>query len=169
MVRANRRIKKDARSGFFVAVLYAVLNPEERLLSFSNAGQTQPIHYSARTREVALLEGLGDSFPLGILDTADYQETEFPLEPGDKVIFYTDGVVEAMNKKQEIFGFERFQEVVRNAGGLPADALLQEIAAQVAAFVKDAPQHDDLTVIVVAVDEDRAEKQEEHHEPDKEK
>ena len=153
MIRANRRIKKDARSGMFVAVLYAVLNPKERVVSFSNAGQTQPIHYSARTGEVALLEGVGDNFPLGILDNADYQEAEYPLEAGDKVIFYTDGVVEAMNKKEEIFGFERFQEVVQNSGSLSADALLQEIAAQVAAFVKGAPQHDDLTIIVVSVEQ----------------
>ena len=152
MIRANRRIKEDARSGMFVALLYAVLDPKERILSFSNAGQTQPIHYSARTGEVALLEGVGDNFPLGILDNADYQETEYPLEAGDKVIFYTDGVVEAMNKKEEIFGFERFQEVVKNSGTLPADNLLQEIAAHVATFVKGAPQHDDLTIIVVSVE-----------------
>lgn len=67
----------------------------------------------------------------------------------------------------EIFGFERFQEVVRDSGALPAEALLQEIAAQVAAFVKGAPQQDGLTVIEVAVEKDVCEKQEAHPEAEK--
>jgi hypothetical protein len=67
----------------------------------------------------------------------------------------------------EIFGFERFQDAVRNSGALSADLLLEEIAAQVAPLVKGAPQHDDLTVIVVAVDKNAGEKQEEHPETEK--
>jgi len=67
----------------------------------------------------------------------------------------------------EIFGFKRFQDAVRNSLVLPADALRKEIAAQVAPLVKVAPQHDDLTVIVVAVDKNAGEKQEEHPEAEK--
>jgi serine phosphatase RsbU (regulator of sigma subunit)/CHASE2 domain-containing sensor protein len=152
MVRANRRIKKDAKSGMFVALLYAILDPKERVLLLCNAGQTQPLHFSAGTGEVTLVETKGDNFPLGILEEADYQETQFSLAPGDKMIFYTDGVVEAMNKKEELYGFERFQEVVKNAGTMPADELLEEISGKVSAFVGRASQHDDLTVIVVGVE-----------------
>jgi hypothetical protein len=67
----------------------------------------------------------------------------------------------------EIFGFERFQEVVRDSGALTADVLLEETAAQVAAFVKGVPPHDNLTVIVVAVDKNAGEKQEAHPEAEK--
>ena len=69
----------------------------------------------------------------------------------------------------EIFGFERFQDAVRNSGALSADVLLEEIAVQVAAFVKGVPQHDNLAVIVVAVDKNAGEKQEKHPEPEKRK
>ncbi len=152
MVRANRRIKQDARSGMFVALLYAILDPKERALLLCNAGQTQPIYLARKTGEAILLETQGDTFPLGILDGADYQETALQLEPGDKVVFYTDGIVEAMNKKDEIFGFERLQDVVARAGKGSADELLEGIMNQLDKFVGVAPQHDDLTLIVVNVE-----------------
>jgi serine phosphatase RsbU (regulator of sigma subunit) len=149
MVRANRRTKKDIKPGMFVALLYAVLDAKDRTLSLCSAGQTQPIHWSSTANDSKLIETLGDNFPLGILDDADYQETRLHLEPGDKVVLYTDGIVEAMNEKEEIFGFERLLETVQEAYSLNANALLKKILDKVDAFAGEAAQHDDLTVIVV--------------------
>jgi sigma-B regulation protein RsbU (phosphoserine phosphatase) len=153
MTRANRRIKKDITSGMFVALLYAVLDGEERILSLCSAGQTQPIYLSAKTGEAKLVETVGDNFPLGILEEADYQETRLELSPEDKVVFYTDGIVEAMNEKEEIFGFERLLKVVQGTSAMDAEALLKEILDRVNTFVGGAAQHDDLTVISVSVEE----------------
>ena len=153
MTRANKRIKKDIKSGMFVALLYAVLDAKERTLSLCSAGQTQPIHLSAKTGEASLVETKGDTFPLGILDEVEYQETRLQLAPNDKVIFYTDGIVEAMNKQEEMFGFERLLEVVKRTRSLSADSLLKEIIDRVNEFAGGAAQHDDLTVIVVSVEE----------------
>jgi len=153
MIRANRRLKKDVKTGMFVALLYAVIDAGEQTLTLCNAGQTQPIQLSAKAEEAHLLETEGDTFPLGILEEADYEETRRQLEPGDKVIFYTDGIVEAMNEEEEMFGFERLLEVVQGARSMDADTLLNEILAKVDEFVGDAPQHDDLTVIIVGVEE----------------
>jgi serine phosphatase RsbU (regulator of sigma subunit) len=151
MIRANRRIKKDIKSGMFVALLYAILNTRDRSLSLCSAGQTQPIHCSARTGEVHLVETRGDTFPLGILEDVQYEETRFQLQPGDKIIFYTDGIVEAMNMQEEMFGFDRLMAVVQNSTAMSADALLQEINDRVNEFVGGFAQHDDLTVIVINV------------------
>jgi sigma-B regulation protein RsbU (phosphoserine phosphatase) len=151
MTRANKRIKKDIKSGMFVALLYAILDTRERSLSLCSAGQTQPIHLSARTGEVHLVETKGDTFPLGILEDVQYEETRFQLQPGDKIIFYTDGIVEAMNTQEEMFGFDRLLEVVQNSASMSADALLQEINDRVNEFVDGFAQHDDLTVIVINV------------------
>jgi serine phosphatase RsbU (regulator of sigma subunit) len=153
MIRANRRIKKDITSGMFVALLYAVLDGKERVVSLCSAGQTQPIYSSLKTDEAVLVETKGDNFPLGILDEADYKETQLQLEAGDKVVFYTDGIVEAMNKQEEMFGFDRLLEVVKGARSLSADSLLKEIIDRVNEFAGDVAQHDDLTVIVVSVEE----------------
>jgi sigma-B regulation protein RsbU (phosphoserine phosphatase) len=153
MDRANRRTKKDIKSGMFVALLYAVLDSRERMLSLCSAGQTQPLHYSAQKGKAVLVETEGDTFPLGILDEADYKETRVQLGPGDKIVFYTDGIVEAMNKEQEIFGFERLQKLVEESQTMNAATLLKEIMDRVNQFVGEAPQHDDLTAIVVTVNE----------------
>ena len=153
MVRANRRSKKDMASGMFIALLYAFLNAKDNTVRLCSAGQTQPIHLSAKTGEANLVETIGDNFPLGILEEVDYQETRLQVEPGDRIIFYTDGIVEAMNEREEIFGFERLLDVVKGAGSMGADSLLKEILDKVNEFAGSAAQHDDLTVIVVSVEE----------------
>ena len=68
MIRVNRRTKKDIKSWMFVALLYVVLNAEERTLSMCSAGQMQPIHWSSETSETKLVETRGDTFPLRILE-----------------------------------------------------------------------------------------------------
>ena len=150
MIRANRRLKKDVKTGMFVALLFAVLNSENRTLTLCSAGQTQPIHLSAKTGEAKLVGTEGDTFTLGVLEEVDYQETQLELTPSDKVVLYTDGIVEAMNEKDEMFGFERLLEVVQEAKSMTADSLLKEMMVRVNEFVGDAAQHDDLTVIVIS-------------------
>ena len=158
MTRANSRTKKDIKSGMFVALLYAVLDAKDRVLTLCSAGQTQPVHFSSEIGEANLVQTEGDTFPLGILESAEYQETRLQLSPGDKIVFYTDGIVEAMNEQEEMFGFERLLEVVQGAKPMTADSLLKEIIDRVRVFVGDAPQHDDLTVIVVSGGEQDMEK-----------
>jgi sigma-B regulation protein RsbU (phosphoserine phosphatase) len=151
MIRANRRLKKDVKTGMFVALLYAVLNGRDKSVSMCSAGQTQPIYLSAKSGTAALIETEGDTFPLGILDDADYAETRIELVAGDRMIFYTDGIVEAMNDQEEMFGFDRLLEIVQKSRSATADDLLQRIIDDVKTFTGSAPQHDDLTVIVVSV------------------
>jgi sigma-B regulation protein RsbU (phosphoserine phosphatase) len=152
MMRANRRLKKDVKSGMFVALLYAVLNARERTLTLCSAGQTQPILFSAKAGQANLVDTEGDTFPLGILEESSYEETLLQLNPGDMVLFYTDGIVEAMNDDEEIFGFERLLEIVNSAGLMSAESLLKVILEKVNDFTGAAAQHDDLTVIVVSVE-----------------
>jgi serine phosphatase RsbU (regulator of sigma subunit)/CHASE2 domain-containing sensor protein len=152
MMRANRRIKKDIKSGMFVALLYAVLDAEKGTVGMCSAGQTQPLLMSAKTAEPTLVETVGDTFPLGILEEANYEETQFQMKPGDKVVFYTDGIVEAMNKQQEIYGFERLQAVIKSSPAETAEALMNDIIKSVSDYTGAAPQHDDLTIIVVSAD-----------------
>jgi serine phosphatase RsbU (regulator of sigma subunit) len=152
MIRANRRIKQDIKSGMFVALLYAVHNTEDGSVGLCSAGQTQPLLLSAKTSEPTLVETVGDTFPLGILDEANYEETQLKMEPGDKIVYYTDGIVEAMNKNEDMYGFERLDEVVKSSTAENAEDLMNDIIKDVSAFTGDAPQHDDLTIIVVSAD-----------------
>ncbi len=151
MIRANRRSKKDIKPGMFVALLYAVLNPESKTLSLCSAGQTQPVYISAKAKSAQLIETIGDTFPLGILDDVEYEETQIDISSGDKVIFYTDGIVEAMNMENEMFGFDRLLEVAKENWNQPADTMLKEIIDKVNEFSNGMAQHDDLTAIVVSM------------------
>ncbi len=152
MGRANRRSRKDIRGGMFVALLYAVLDGRSKIMRFCSAGQTLPVGFSSETGKAALQETLGDKFPLGILDEADYQETQIRFEPGDRVVLYTDGIVEAMNEKKEIFGFERLLKIIEETGSGDAESILKELLANVKVFSGAAAQHDDLTAIVIAAE-----------------
>ncbi|RLC01289.1 MAG: hypothetical protein DRH90_16535 [Deltaproteobacteria bacterium] len=152
MIRANRRTKKDIKSGMFVALLYAVLDAKEKRIQMCSAGQTQPIHLRAGAETADLVETIGDTFPLGILEEVDYQETQVQVASGDKLVFYTDGIVEAMNPASEMFGFERLQEIIQQSKALNAEALLKEIIEGVDDFAAGAAQHDDITIIVVNVE-----------------
>jgi serine phosphatase RsbU (regulator of sigma subunit) len=149
MIRANRRLKKDVKTGMFVALLYAVMDSQDSSLTMCSAGQTQPVHLSAQNGQATLIETEGDTFPLGILDDANYKETRLQLAAGDKMVFYTDGIVEAMNEREEMFGFERLLEIVQASQSTTAGALQQEIVDRVQEFTGAAPQHDDLTVIAI--------------------
>ena len=151
MIKANKRIKEDITSGMFVALLYGIIDSDHLSLSFSSAGQTLPIHYSAKSGTARLMDIEGDTFPLGILDDADYQENQLLLESDDVVVFYTDGIVEAMNEDKEIFGFDRLIDIVQQSGKESAQGLLFEIMEKTTDFAGKALQHDDLTLIVVKV------------------
>ena len=133
----------------FVALLYAVLEPEDRSLSLCSAGQTQPVLRLAASGDAALVETKGDPFPLGIIEDAAYEETRLQLETGDKVVLYTDGIVEAMNAQKEMFGFDRLIEVIKESQTLTAESMLEEIKSHVNEFAGNTPQHDDITIIVV--------------------
>jgi sigma-B regulation protein RsbU (phosphoserine phosphatase) len=85
------------------------------------------------------------------LQEAEYKEKTVQLSAGDRLVFYTDGIVEAANPKGEFFGFDRLLQVVREARNLNADELLKEITTQVHEFCGGAAQSDDLTLIVVSL------------------
>ena len=152
MFIGNQRLIRDIRKGMFVALIYAVWDPKEKTLTLSNAGQTQPILCAADKSEPFYITTDGDRFPLGIVKDCHYQQTHVPLNQGDIVVFYTDGMVEAMNGKEELYGFERFMTSIDEGRELDVDTLLEKLMDDVSRFVGDVEQHDDLTVVVVRVE-----------------
>jgi len=148
---ANQRLNRDIKKGMFVALLYAVLDPREKTLKLSNAGQTQPIISSGERPEPLLIDTEGDKFPLGIVDDCHYEETKVQLKEGDVVTLYTDGVVEALNSEGEMYGFERLMASIEDGSDLDENNLLEKLMDDVSRFVGEVEQHDDLTIVVVKV------------------
>jgi sigma-B regulation protein RsbU (phosphoserine phosphatase) len=154
MNRGNARLHQDVKKGMFVALLYAVMDRQRMTLTFSNAGQVQPVIFSQNQSKPTYIESEGDRFPLGIIKECHYQETCLPIKPGDIVVFYTDGMVEAVNDKDELYGFDRFLTSIEEGWELSASALLDKLIGDVMRYVGDVEQHDDLTAVVVKVEKE---------------
>ena len=143
--RANELILADASSGMFVTLFYAILDPASRKLTYVNAGHNPPI--LSRRDRMSLLRAKG--IALGIIEDIELERREVELAEGDVVVFYTDGVTEAINERTEEFGQGRLVEVVVENRGLTAQGLIDKINAAVAAFIGGEPQFDDFTLVVL--------------------
>jgi serine phosphatase RsbU (regulator of sigma subunit) len=149
MRQVNRRILADTSNESFVTAFYAVLDPSSGRLKYCNAGHNPPFLFRASDGgKVVELSGTG--IPLGMLEEADWESTEVTLGPGDRLLAYTDGVTDARNEEEESFGERRLLEVAKaNVGGTPLE-MRTAVFDEVKQFVGNAPQVDDITLMVMA-------------------
>ncbi|MEF3275680.1 MAG: GAF domain-containing protein [Chloroflexus sp.] len=151
LAETNRWLVDDVPRNAFVALGYALIDPIEHRLTLANAGQLAPLlrHADGRT---SFLETAG-ALPLGVLPNTRYNQIELDLAPGDTLVFCTDGIVEAQNARRELFGFDRLERLVRHWGYLPPASLLDRLLAEVQAFSEDHTVRDDMTLVVVRVEQ----------------
>lgn len=143
--KVNRFLCKDLLPGNFVSLFYAALDTKEKRLTYTNAGHNPPLLF--RNGQVETLSAGGPV--LGILPNAIYEEAQIHLIPGDVIVFYTDGVTEAMNQKEEIFGVNRLVQTILKTIYATAQEILDEILRQVSDFVNIDVQTDDRTLLVL--------------------
>jgi len=160
LIAANRIIAHhlDARS--FITMTYAVVDLRKRIMTYARAGHTPLIYVPGAgigARDVRIL--VPDGMVVGLkLDNGEMfsrllQEETIALRPGDLYLFFTDGISEAMNVHDDCFGESRLGELVQAHAHLPSAELRERVLREIAAFVGDAPQHDDMTMILLKVDE----------------
>jgi sigma-B regulation protein RsbU (phosphoserine phosphatase) len=147
IANVNRLVYDASPSNRYVTFFYAQLDPATRTLSYVNAGHNAPMLF--RDGEVLRLEAGGPV--IGLLPEAAYQEASLALRSGDVIVAFTDGVSEAMNSADEEWGEERLMAAVRDRGVQPAADLAQHLQAAADAFAAGAPQHDDMTLVVLRV------------------
>lgn len=145
--RTNRLILADSRSGLFVTCFYAVLQPTCGELVFANGGHNYPLRYSSATSEVEALRARG--IVLGIVPQPRFEQRTITLQPGDVVLFYTDGVTEAMNAQRALFTDERLIAVLRQHHWRSAQEIIAAVRAAISAFTDGESQSDDITIVVV--------------------
>lgn len=150
LTETNRWLVDDVPHNSFVALSYAVIDADQRRLTLSNGGQLTPLlrHGDGSTR---FLDPPQNALPLGLSAENTYCQTEVELQPGDTLIFYTDGIIEAHDQRRALFGFDRFERLIQRWGHLPPVDLLNRILADVHAFSEGMPTHDDMTLVVVRV------------------
>jgi serine phosphatase RsbU (regulator of sigma subunit) len=160
LVEANRIISQhlDARS--FITITYAVVDLEARTLTHARAGHC-PLMYlpgaaPASTRQVQVLTPNGLVLGLKIDDGTHFnrllEEVTLPIGAGDLFVLYTDGITEAVNPDGEWFGEPRLAALLEQHQHLPFDELRERILREIAAFAGDAPQQDDMTMLLLKVD-----------------
>ncbi len=143
LTRVNQSLQTEMPSGM-VTLLYAFVDPKQEMMHFANAGHNYPIMLNGKVSELKLA-----GLPLGIYEETEYEELSVPVPPGTSIIFYTDGVVEARNKENQIYGFPRLLELVSAFAGMEPKEILHRIIASVQGFVGDEAQADDITVVVM--------------------
>ncbi|MFI5252172.1 MAG: PP2C family protein-serine/threonine phosphatase [Bacteroidota bacterium] len=153
LTQVNRLFYENVERGVFISMLYAVFHKKEKLLKLARAGQNPVIRYNARLKQIDYLKQNG--LALGLDPTEKFseviQEVGITYEPGDVFVFYTDGFPEAMNKKLEEYGDERFSGLITRNAHLSAEEIIEVIFKEMKHFSGSANQHDDMTIVVVKV------------------
>ena len=147
--KANELICRDSTSGMFVTLFYAVLNTRWKHLRYVNAGHNPPLLFRKGLEEVKQLKTGG--IALGINRQIELREASIDLLPGDTLVLYTDGITEAINDRNELFGLERLVQTIRSNGALSSKDLIEKIQDDVMRFADGKAQFDDITLMVLKV------------------
>jgi sigma-B regulation protein RsbU (phosphoserine phosphatase) len=145
--QVNRIILQDRRPELFFTALYAVLDARTGKMSYANGGHTRPLHRRAATGQCQELAAPG--ILLGALEDVELEQRQVRMAPGDLMVFFTDGVTEAMNASHQLFGEDRLEQVVAASAGASAQEILETIVDAVKAFTGDVAQSDDLTLLLI--------------------
>ena len=142
--------KLDRRT--FICLAVGEVDVSSSVLRLVNGGCPYPYLYRAESDEILELEA--ETQPLGIRANAAFQTIEVQLQPHDRVVFYSDGITEAVNPEGQPFGYEQAAESIRRAcrDGLDSQALLKRVIAEVRNFAGQAPQEDDMTIVALRVE-----------------
>ncbi|MCU0255563.1 MAG: SpoIIE family protein phosphatase [Vicinamibacterales bacterium] len=159
LVNANRLISMHLDSRSFITMTYAVIDPASGVMTYARAGHTPLLYLPAGNGSGGRARILApDGMVLGLrIDDGQrfaslLSEVTMTLRPDDLLVFFTDGISEAMNERADCFGESLLAELVEEHGHLPIGELRERILREIAAFVGGAPQHDDMTMILLKVD-----------------
>ena len=160
LLEVNRIISENLDSRSFITMSYAVLDLKRGVMTFARAGHTPLIYLPGRDaprRDAQVLTPNGMVVGLRIEGAATkfaelLEEEQIVLESGDVLVLYTDGITEAMNDAEDLFGEGRLSRLVEEHGHLASGELRERILREIEAFVGNADQHDDMTMILIKVE-----------------
>ncbi|HBN75119.1 MAG TPA: stage II sporulation protein E [Planctomycetaceae bacterium] len=137
------------RSGIFVTAFYAIYNPQDKSLTYASAGHNPPIHRKCGTSPVTSLDRAG-RIPLGISSEITYDDATVKLSSGDRVVLYTDGIIEAFGSDDTQFGTDRLGAIVGRCD-LNSTTIVDAVVNQLQKFTGTTSQADDCTLVVMKV------------------
>ena len=143
----NSEIATSGLGFRFITLVMAVIHPEKNEIHLANAGHLPPLLRSRR----GVIGPIGQKesgMPLGVIPQQNYQEVVIPLEAEDTLLFFTDGVTEAMDAQQRIYGSQRLIQTLQRAP-VPVEQLVPYIVDDVENFLDDRHQRDDMCIVAV--------------------
>ncbi|MCG8352046.1 MAG: PP2C family protein-serine/threonine phosphatase [Chloroflexales bacterium] len=143
LAAVNRGVLNEIPLGM-VTMLYALLDPQRGLLRLSNAGHTFPLLVNGNAHELEV-----SGLPLGVVSDADYDEKTVVLKPGDCIVLYSDGVTEAFNVAESMFGVDRLQVLLAANSHLKPRAIVSLLLHELRAWGTNCGQSDDITIVVL--------------------
>ncbi len=149
LARLNDELAVDNPSGMFVTFLCAVFEPASGRLTLANAGHCRPVLLRAGDPSRWAVRDLGTA--LGFEPGLNFERTELRLREGDALVFYTDGVSEAFNPREECYGNERLLADAGVLTGQSASAIATTLLTKVRGFAGGAPQSDDIAILALKV------------------
>ncbi|MCP5098622.1 MAG: SpoIIE family protein phosphatase [Chloroflexi bacterium] len=151
LTRANQFIQEDSQSDMFLSIFYGVLDTENGRLTYANAGHNYPLQWHHDTQTLVPVQSKGTI--LGVFDDVNIHEHVGQIQPEDVLIFYTDGVTEAVNQAYEEFGEDRLQAIVTdlliNNSHTDSETIAATILQAVGQFTTGMTQFDDLTLLII--------------------
>jgi hypothetical protein len=151
----NEIVIKTAPKRIMMTFFFGLLDPHTQTLRFSSAGHLDPYVYRAATGKLEALSSWG--FPLGVRRRDPFREHTVEFTSGDRLILYSDGLIEAIDDDGEPFGFERFEKTIVTNGQASADEMKKALLTAVRKFTRNRPPEDDQTLVVVAFEDGAAE------------
>ena len=134
----------------FIALNLAILDENTKRIDYANGGQPYPI----LKRGADIIEIESSDLPLGSMKTVEYESVAFDLNEGDILIFHTDGLIEALNTNEEMYGTERLKESVSKIpDSFTAAEVIESIVEDVHNYVGEAEQYDDMTIVTIKIPE----------------
>ena len=147
----NETVLKTAPKRILMTFFFGVLDLDRRTLAFSSAGHLDPYVFRAAPGRLEELSAWG--FPLGVRRRTPFALHETSFAPGDRLVLYSDGFIEALDDAGEPFGFARFEALLARHGGASSEEIRRALLDAVAAFTRNRPPDDDQTLVVVSFDE----------------
>ena len=148
VTRLNRFIHKNATLGKFITFVLAIYDPRARTTRYVNAGHNYPFVLRG-SGEIEFLNKGG--YCLGVIPGAQYEEGQLRMDSGDLLVMYTDGVTEAMNPRNELYGEERLFDLLKRTPGSGVRSVQMSILEDVHRHTEGTPQADDITMLLMKV------------------
>ena len=146
----NKVILNHTVNSNFVTVFFASIDTESRTMLYSSAGHLPPYLYEKERNRSSELSAKG--IPLGWEEDIQFEEKMVQLESGNRIVLYTDGIIEAENRKGELYGEKRLQKSIDEYANLSPEKFTQNLIDQLKHFNEDRDFNDDITMLVVDVE-----------------